>query len=786
MSYSAFSGLNSGNAGIKRNVRQSNDFRIGDAVRLNGSTYVKAQADSSVNAEVVGVVETRNSESFTVVYGGEVNLGDSWWGTPTPGQTYFLDNATAGKLVDTPPLTTGTVKKTVLIGTEGGKGIIVNYLGLLNGFEGGNQVSLEGVSPVGQIVPFAGDITNTGMIPRGWLLCNGGQFSSVDYPELATLLGDTYGTRQGLLYRLPDLRGRTVIGVNNETAAMEQNTALTTRVLGANAGVEEVALSANEMPSHVHVVQYQAYVDEMANDANVINTIDGEGTAYGPCAGVDPPSTNLTHTSSSTAMGNAGPVISNDWCNWCTQGCGDDYDYGLMMRDNNVQPAGGGNAHDNMPPYLTTNYLIRADSKVNAAILTVSLDSLTDVDNTKEYKDRSGAVLQWAEASDGVAPHDAEAGDGKFILNPTHDPDRNLIINGNFDLFQRGFSKTITNNTQNYVADRFAYVQTAIGASGNIIRNTNMESPLAHPFASGLTSTPGTQCLVYRNTTAATEFNASDYAQIQYLVEGYDLARVWSGNYITLSFWVYAKTSGKYCVAFKNAGNTRSFVSEYTVENGSTWEYKTIEVPMDSSNPTSWEFTNGTGLRIAWVLAAGGNWETSDTDTWIGGNAIKTANQTNALAESSGTSANFAICQVQLESGRIATPLQTNGIEGELKRAERYFEKSYDLNSPPKTADDDGNIYADDWVVSNTAHIQCQFRTRKRIQPTVTIYNPYNGNTNNVYMLHRQSGTSTHWSVSSTQQSETGIHKIVRGSGSWASGYKNKMAFHYTASAELT
>ena len=89
MSYSAFSGLNSGNAGIKRNVRQTNDFRIGDAVRLNGSTYVKAQADSSVNAEVVGVVETRNSESFTVVYGGEVNLGDSWWGTPTPGQTYF-------------------------------------------------------------------------------------------------------------------------------------------------------------------------------------------------------------------------------------------------------------------------------------------------------------------------------------------------------------------------------------------------------------------------------------------------------------------------------------------------------------------------------------------------------------------------------------------------------------------------------------------------------------------------------------------------------------------------
>jgi hypothetical protein len=41
--------------------------------------------------------------------------------------------------------------------------------------------------------------------PVGWMLCNGGTFSSTVYPELAANLGDTYGVHSGTTYYLPDM-----------------------------------------------------------------------------------------------------------------------------------------------------------------------------------------------------------------------------------------------------------------------------------------------------------------------------------------------------------------------------------------------------------------------------------------------------------------------------------------------------------------------------------------------------------------------------------------------------
>jgi len=53
--------------------------------------------------------------------------------------------------------------------------------------------------------------------PGGYLLCNGGTFSSTTYPALAALLGDKFGTHSGTTYYLPDFRGRSPIGVGATT-----------------------------------------------------------------------------------------------------------------------------------------------------------------------------------------------------------------------------------------------------------------------------------------------------------------------------------------------------------------------------------------------------------------------------------------------------------------------------------------------------------------------------------------------------------------------------------------
>ena len=49
--------------------------------------------------------------------------------------------------------------------------------------------------------------------PPGALLCRGGTFSSTQYPELAKVVGDTFGTHSGTTYYLPNFDGRSPIGV---------------------------------------------------------------------------------------------------------------------------------------------------------------------------------------------------------------------------------------------------------------------------------------------------------------------------------------------------------------------------------------------------------------------------------------------------------------------------------------------------------------------------------------------------------------------------------------------
>lgn len=67
--------------------------------------------------------------------------------------------------------------------------------------------------PSGTIVPFAGPNP-----PDGWLLCDGSIVTKNEFPYLYTAIGYTYGnTSLTNQFRLPDLRGRMLIGFDNMT-----------------------------------------------------------------------------------------------------------------------------------------------------------------------------------------------------------------------------------------------------------------------------------------------------------------------------------------------------------------------------------------------------------------------------------------------------------------------------------------------------------------------------------------------------------------------------------------
>ena len=164
--------------------------------------------------------------------------------------------------------------------------------------------------PVGSIQAYGGTAA-----PSGWLICDGRAISRTSYKELFQAIGISFGEGDGsTTFNIPDLRGRTTIGNGLGTASNAVN-----RIIGQTGGSEKVTLSVNQLPSHVHKFNRQQW--------------------YG----------SDTQTTTST-----GTIYS-----WKTT-TGGSTSYGYQGTDDQYGPTGGGQAHDNMQPYLTTNYIIKA------------------------------------------------------------------------------------------------------------------------------------------------------------------------------------------------------------------------------------------------------------------------------------------------------------------------------------------------------------------------------------------------------------------------------------------
>ena len=110
---------------------------------------------------------------------------------------------------------------------------------------------VDGVTfPTGMVAPFAG----AGSVPTGWLECDGSAVSRLTYANLYTYLGTTWGAGNGsTTFNLPDLRGRTIIGVGTGSG-------LTARTIAGTGGTETHTLSTSEIPAHGHSIANAPYV----------------------------------------------------------------------------------------------------------------------------------------------------------------------------------------------------------------------------------------------------------------------------------------------------------------------------------------------------------------------------------------------------------------------------------------------------------------------------------------------------------------------------------------------
>ena len=176
------------------------------------------------------------------------------------------------------------------------------------------NVFLDDNMPIGAIVPYGG-MTD----PAYWLICDGRAVSRTIYAELFTVIGTTYGSGDGeTTFNIPDLRGRVAIGESNSYT------------LGSSGGEASHTLSVDETPSHTH-----AYSKPVLKWGTLSET-------NGTLTSVQVPLTTNTNTS--------GGIFSDRFS--------DSYYRG-------VANTGGGQPHNNMQPYIVTNYIIKTTSAMS-------------------------------------------------------------------------------------------------------------------------------------------------------------------------------------------------------------------------------------------------------------------------------------------------------------------------------------------------------------------------------------------------------------------------------------
>ncbi len=282
---------------------------------------------------------------------------------------------------------------------------------------------------------------------------------------------------------------------------------------------------------------------------------------------------------------------------------------------------------------------------------------------------------------------------------------KNAFINGDFNIWQRGTSFTSIADAT-YFADRWKYLK-GTTAVHTVSRSTDV--PTVAQAGRGFNYSALVDC-----TTLASSIGISERVGILQIIEGYNWLPL-AQKEITLSFWVKATKTGIYCVSLQNSASNRTIVKEYAINASNTWEYKTITFPASPSDGT-WDYTNGAGLQVIFVLAAGSTFHGA-ADSWSTSNLISTSNQVNGVDS---TANDFRLCGAQLEAGSVATPFEKRLFQEELKLCERYYQFVHSGSSHIIV------IHASAGVVAVKANFRQQMRTSPSIGQTGVI-NAQNG-----------------------------------------------------------
>ena len=251
---------------------------------------------------------------------------------------------------------------------------------------------------------------------------------------------------------------------------------------------------------------------------------------------------------------------------------------------------------------------------------------------------------------------------------------RNLLVNGSMRVAQRldgDDEGSFDLSGGNYRGVDLTMVRTSNSSTLNV----------SHPAHDSLRTLGLQQSLKVISNTATSSLGSTAYSTVVLHLEGEHMIPTGWGfsqaKPCTLSFYVRSTVAGTFTGSFGNSGNNRCNAFEYTINNASTWERKTITVSGDTTG--SWDKTQGLGAKITFSLGHGSSFSTANANTWTASELMGTNNQTMAFLQ---TSNNFwEISGVQFEVGNAATEIERQDFGPTLMKCKRYYYQSRDYGS---------------------------------------------------------------------------------------------------------
>tara|TARA_R100000353_G_scaffold55483_1_gene44213 strand:- start:260 stop:1399 length:1140 start_codon:yes stop_codon:yes gene_type:complete len=259
--------------------------------------------------------------------------------------------------------------------------------------------------------------------------------------------------------------------------------------------------------------------------------------------------------------------------------------------------------------------------------------------------------------------------DGTCTANITNKPNRNLIINGNMAVSQRGTSSTTSND---YAVDRFKHNFNGTDEAPTFAAVDLSTSDL--PYTKGFT-----KALKVTNGNQTSGAGAADRIRIEQKVEAQNMRNSgWnytsSSSYITLSFYVRSSISQNFYGRLATEDGTgQSYVYETGTLSANTWTKITKTVPGNSN--LQFDNNNGTGLVFNITLFGG----TDQTGTvtlnqWAAFNAsVRSPDFSTSWYTTN--DATFEMTGVQIEVGQTATDFEFKSYAHNLRECQRYYVK---------------------------------------------------------------------------------------------------------------